>query len=107
MGEGWGLTSFEHAATRAAQIVPDHTSFRENWTGAAELVATTGTDTVAHEHAEMYTVSPDGVAAALDRLYRDPDLRAARATAAWTRATAPTYRWSAIAARLAAILGGS
>jgi hypothetical protein len=32
-GEGWGMPSFEHAATRAAQIVPHHTSLADLWKG--------------------------------------------------------------------------
>lgn len=31
MGEGWGLTCFEHAACGVPQLVPKHTSFIENW----------------------------------------------------------------------------
>jgi hypothetical protein len=42
MGEGWGLGTFEHAATGAAQIAPDHTTFSENWHGAAALAAAGG-----------------------------------------------------------------
>ena len=45
MGEGWGLISFEHGATGAAQIVPAHTSFIENWTGAADLLRVIGPNT--------------------------------------------------------------
>ncbi len=37
-GEGWGLVSFEHAATRAAQVVPDHTACTDLWRGAAEFL---------------------------------------------------------------------
>ncbi len=31
MGEGWGLVSFEHAATMTPQIVPNHSACRELW----------------------------------------------------------------------------
>jgi D-inositol-3-phosphate glycosyltransferase len=37
-GEAWGMVSFEHAAARAAQIVPRHTSLADLWEGAAEFV---------------------------------------------------------------------
>lgn len=30
-GEGWGLISFEHGATGAAQLVPDHSASKEFW----------------------------------------------------------------------------
>ena len=38
-GEGWGLVAFEHAATGALQIVPDHTACRELWQDAGVCVA--------------------------------------------------------------------
>ena len=31
IGEGWGLVSFEHAATGAGQIVPRHSACEELW----------------------------------------------------------------------------
>ncbi len=39
MGEGWGLVSMEHAATRRAQIVPQHSACEEIWQGIAECIA--------------------------------------------------------------------
>jgi glycosyltransferase involved in cell wall biosynthesis len=65
MGEAWGLASFEHGATGAAQIVPDHTSFRENWHGAAEFMQTNGHQHLFYEYADMNTVEPAEVARAL------------------------------------------
>jgi glycosyltransferase involved in cell wall biosynthesis len=38
MGEGWGLTNWEHAATKALQILPDHSSISEIWKDKAMLV---------------------------------------------------------------------
>ena len=37
-GEGWGLASFEHAATGAAQIVPRHSSCAELWADSAVML---------------------------------------------------------------------
>ena len=37
IGEGWGLVNFEHAATRTAQIVPDHTSLKEIFSGIPRI----------------------------------------------------------------------
>jgi hypothetical protein len=37
IGEGWGLVNFEHAATRTAQIVPDHTSLKEIFGGIPRI----------------------------------------------------------------------
>lgn len=38
LGEGWGLISFEHAATGAAQVVPDHTACGELWKDKGLLI---------------------------------------------------------------------
>jgi D-inositol-3-phosphate glycosyltransferase len=106
MGEAWGLTSFEHGATGAAQIVPDHTAFRENWTGAAELVPADGRQHLASEYADMHVVEPPQVAWALERLYRDRAHRWQLAQAAHRNATSARYRWDTIAKRLDGVLGG-
>lgn len=96
MGEGWGLVSFEHGATGAPQIVPDHTSFGENWRGAAELVPPVERKHIFYELADMFVVSPDDVAQALARLYGDVRHRQLMANAAYTRSTDPRFCWSAI-----------
>jgi glycosyltransferase involved in cell wall biosynthesis len=99
-GEGWGLGTVEHAATRAAQVVPDHTSFRENWAGAALLVETAGSEFIFYESTLMHSVRPEAAAAALERLYRDPELRGRLAEAAHRRSVAPAWRWRAVAGRI-------
>ncbi|HEY4115763.1 MAG TPA: hypothetical protein VGM17_17030 [Rhizomicrobium sp.] len=104
MGEGWGLGTFEHAATGAAQIVPDHTSFRENWQGAAELLPPVAREHIFYEFADMFVVSPDDVAASLARLHADAVYRRRMADAAFRRATEPRFRWNAVADSVAAFL---
>ena len=98
-GEGWGMVSFEHAATRAAQIVPQHTSLADLWNGAAEFVEPVMRLTYPGNLTEGYIVTPEGVAAALERLYRDHDYRRLLAEAAYRNATRPEFDWSAIASR--------
>jgi glycosyltransferase involved in cell wall biosynthesis len=99
-GEGWGLGTFEHAATGAAQVVPDHTSFRENWAGAALLVETAGSEFIFYESTLMHAVRPEAAAAALERLYANPGQRGALAEAAFQRTRHPGCRWSAVARRI-------
>jgi glycosyltransferase involved in cell wall biosynthesis len=99
-GEGWGLGTFEHAATRAAQVVPDHTSFRENWAGAAELVETAGSEFIFYESTLMHAVRPEAAAAALERLYSNSEERGRLAKAAYRRATAPVRHWRSVARRM-------
>jgi glycosyltransferase involved in cell wall biosynthesis len=97
--EGWGLIAFEHAATRAPQIVPRHTACAELWEGAALLLDPAKEDSmVRYQHAGR-TVTVDGVAAAFERLYSDPAERERLAAAAFARATEPRYSWEAIAAQ--------
>lgn len=97
--EGWGLVSFEHAATGAAQIVPDHSVFRELWQGAASLVETRVTLRARDGEPLERRVTPEGIAAALEALYMDREHRRAMSEAAYRSATRPGYSWSRIAAR--------
>jgi glycosyltransferase involved in cell wall biosynthesis len=99
MGEGWGLVSFEHAATGAAQVVPRHSACAELWEGAAALVETEDIGVPRCSLLAMRTVAPGGVAAALERLYVDREYRCRMSLAAWRNATQPAYRWERIAAQ--------
>lgn len=99
MGEGWGLVSFEHAATGAAQIVPRHSACAELWEGAAELIETQEIGVPRCSLLAMRTVSPTGVAMALERLYADREYRYAMSLAAFRNATKAEYRWERIAAQ--------
>lgn len=96
-GEGWGMVSFEHAATRAAQVMPRHTSLADLWSGAAEFVDPVMTLTNAGNLTDAYIVSPAGVAAALERLYQDENYRNELADAGFKNARCPEYRWGAVA----------
>lgn len=96
MGEGWGLVSFEHGATGAAQIVPDHTACGELWRGHAELIPPARSYVPKFSPLEMGEVSPEGVAQALEALYRDPGRRQELARAAVSVAQNPAYSWDAV-----------
>jgi len=102
--EAWGLVGFEHAAAGRAQVVPNHSCLAELWRGAAELVDPVATQVNLGDHTEGYVVSAEGVAAALERLWRDPRHRAELARRGRARATAPDLAWGAIAERWAALL---
>ncbi len=94
--EGWGLVSCEHAATRAAQIVPAHGNLGEIWDGAGETIPTLLTLTDP-SGLDLHIVSPDDVAAALERLYRDSAHRDDFERKAFDRVTSEDYRWRGIA----------
>jgi glycosyltransferase involved in cell wall biosynthesis len=98
-GEGWGMVSFEHAATRAAQIIPRHTSLAQLWDGAAEFIEPAFKLTYPGNLTDGHLVTPGAVAAALERVYRDRNYREALAQAAYRNATRPELNWGAIAAR--------
>jgi glycosyltransferase involved in cell wall biosynthesis len=95
MGEGWGLVSCEHGAAGAAQIVPDHTACAELWRGRAELVPPVRRYTPEFSVLEMGEVSAEGVAHALETLYRDPARAHTLARAAATENPSPS--WDAVA----------
>jgi D-inositol-3-phosphate glycosyltransferase len=98
-GEGWGMPSFEHAATRAAQIVPRHTSLADLWKDAAEFVEPAMTLTWPGNLTHGHIVTPEGVAAALQRVYEDDAHREALAAAAYRNASRPEFKWTSITAR--------
>ncbi len=70
MGEGWGLVSFEHAATGAPQVVPDHSACANIWKEAAELMPITR-KTCGYTMLEGAEVSPEALSKSLERLYAD------------------------------------
>ena len=96
MGEGWGLVSCEHGATGAAQVVPDHTACAELWRGCAELIPPARSYVPEFSVLEMGEVSPEGVARALETLYRDPVRRQRLSRAAVTVAQNPAHSWDVI-----------
>lgn len=96
-GEGWGMVSFEHAATRAAQIVPRHTSLEYLWQGAAEFVEPVMKLTYPGNLTEGHIVAPEGVAVALEKLYANVEYRNTLAEAAYRNATKADYDWKTIA----------
>jgi D-inositol-3-phosphate glycosyltransferase len=98
-GEAWGMVSFEHAATRAAQIVPRHTSLADLWQGAAEFIDPVMNLTYPGNLTHAHIVTSSGVAAALQRLYEDREHREALAEAAYQNATRSELNWNAIAAQ--------
>ncbi len=95
-GEGWGLIAFEHAATGAAQVVPDHSACTELWEGAAELLPTTlKLEPVQHPMIFRETTA-DAVAAALERLYQDRNHLRTMSLQAYENACHPDYDWAKI-----------
>ncbi|MCG8653268.1 MAG: glycosyltransferase [Pirellulales bacterium] len=101
-GEGWGLVSFEHAATGAAQIVPGHTGCRELWTDRGVTLPSKTTHDVNPLH-QTEDVSPDDVADSLQRFYDSPSLLRQFASHAFLNANQPAYQWKAIGRQFDAV----
>jgi glycosyltransferase involved in cell wall biosynthesis len=100
-GEGWGMVSFEHAATGAAQIVPDAWVCGEVWREHAVLLPTTP---AAGRFTRENVVSAEDVAEALERLYRDRGYLAEMSKRALALANDPRFQWRAIASQWDAVL---
>ncbi len=99
LAEGWGLVSFEHAATHRAQIVPGFGSCLELWEGAAELLPPARKVTLEKSLMEGWLIDPQDAAQALERLYQNQDHRQRLARAAFELATSQNYQWSRISKR--------
>ena len=103
-GEGFGLVSLEHAATRAAQIVPAHSACEELWRDNALLLPQSS----AVNRSGMvtgYDVSAADVAMALNRLWANVDVLADYASRAFDHARDQIFDWSHIGAQWAEHLG--
>jgi glycosyltransferase involved in cell wall biosynthesis len=97
--EGWGLPSFEHAATRAAQVVPRHSACAELWADSGVLVEPAFKIINEKILTEGWLVTPEAVAGALERLYADRELLEEMSERAYRNATREEYRWGNISAR--------
>lgn len=96
MAEGWGLVSFEHAATGAAQIVPDHTACGELWRGCAQLLPSEVSHEDMNTNFYLKAVTPQSIAQALERYYTEPDFRKTQAKAGYKMVTQPKFEWKNI-----------
>ena len=97
MGEGWGLVSMEHAATRRAQIVPNHSACQEIWQGIVECVAISRRYVPKFSLLELAEVSVEATATSLDKLYQNRAYRDKLALRAFEHVTQEKYCWSTIA----------
>jgi glycosyltransferase involved in cell wall biosynthesis len=104
--EGWGLTSFEHGATRAAQLMTRQPALEELWAGQAEMLEPALCVTEPGSLNDSYLIAAEEVSRKLERLYRDPAHRDSLAERALMNARRPEYRWENIAERWRALFAG-
>ena len=99
-GEGFGLVSFEHAATGAPQVLPAHPALCELWQYHAELVRPVTPIHTPYSPLLFGEVNATDVANSLQRLYADPGHHQQMANAAIERCAMPDLQWSVSAGRL-------
>ncbi len=103
-GEGFGLVSFEHAASGAPQLLPAHPAMRELWGDAAWLLEPVTPVSSPFSPLLMGEVDPDAVAAGLEALYARPARYRELAAAARRRTLKSDLSWSTVAERLLAAM---
>jgi D-inositol-3-phosphate glycosyltransferase len=107
LGEGFGLSQIESMACMRPNIVPDWSALSEWAKDAAYLVPVSHTmATPERVNTIGGCVSEDAMVAALDRFYREPDLRLEYAQRGYDLALRPAYRWEIIAAQFDVALKG-
>ena len=96
-GEGHGLVNHESAACGVAQVVPNHTSLKEIFEGAAPLIDNCFMDVDMNYNRDMPVPSAEHLAEILTDLYEDRDLLKQVGADCFQRATSAKYQWDNIA----------
>jgi len=96
-GEGHGLVNHESAACGVAQVVPNHTSLKEIFEGAAPLIDNCFMDVDMNYNRDMPVPSAEHLAEILTDLYEDRDLLKQVGADCFQRATCAKYQWDNIA----------
>lgn len=97
-GGGWELVSFEHAACRVAQVVPDHTSTKEIFEGYGKLIRCDHVDVDTNFGREMPCPSDKHLAELLTELYESPEELRLTAEKCYERVTDVCFTWETVAA---------
>tara|TARA_B100000902_G_scaffold267030_1_gene253082 strand:- start:6690 stop:7940 length:1251 start_codon:yes stop_codon:yes gene_type:complete len=96
-GEGHGLVNHEHASCGVAQVVPNHTSCKEIFEGAAPLIDNCFIDVDMNYNRDMPVPSAEHLTEILIDLYDNPAKLADVGAACYQRATDSKYQWDTIA----------
>jgi len=99
MGEGWGLTASEHAATGAPQIVPSHSACKELFEDCGLLIPISSSFTYENTLTIGRVVSPEDVAEQLNILYNDKQLYDMLAKVGQEKFTSDIYSWESVSKR--------
>ncbi|WP_460218423.1 glycosyltransferase [Psychroserpens sp. MEBiC05023] len=97
LGEGWGMIAFEHGATGAAQIVPNHTACKELWKENAELLEVKKWKVLHNNPFTMGEIKPLALTNALNTLYEDKTYLLSMSQKAFNVSNSGSYDWNKIA----------
>jgi D-inositol-3-phosphate glycosyltransferase len=100
LGEGFGLVSFEHAATGVPQLVPAHPALAELWGDAAVQLGPVRKVRTDHSPFMMGEVTPDQVSDGLERIYGNDAEYRRLSHRALERSHAADLGWEPVAAAL-------
>jgi glycosyltransferase involved in cell wall biosynthesis len=100
LGEGWGLTNWEHGAARRPQIVPNHSACSELWKDSGILIKADETFMYTETHTLARVPDLYSVVEALEYAYNDwrsgGEELARMADKSYNRITSPEYSWKKI-----------
>ena len=95
VGEGWGLTSIEHAVTGAPQIVPNHSAFSEIYDDCGKFVKTTMPFTL-EVGTTGYLIHENDLAQAMEDIYQDRDLYKKLSDRSIEKFSSDEFSWKSI-----------
>jgi len=103
LGEGWGLTSWEQAATGKPQIVPEHSVMKEIWEDSAIYTETIADYVYEGTHTVGRITSTESVTEKLEWAYQDWKVGGKKLKELGEKAleivNRPEHEWKAIAAK--------
>lgn len=99
LGEGWGLTNVEHAATYAPQVVPDHSACRELFQDCGVLIPTSQNVTFERTMTVGRLVTSEDVAESLEKIYSNKTLYDKLAKKSYKKFTSEEYLWKNVSER--------
>lgn len=103
LGEGWGLVNTEHASVGVAQLVPDHTSLKEIFSGVNRIPVQSW-ETDRNYGLERGQVSPVALSSLLAQYYEDREALKRDGQWCYERMHEKQYAWSFIQKKMVQII---
>lgn len=103
LGEGWGMVAFEHAATGAAQLVPDHTAPGVLWMGHAVTLSVSEEVQLRTNPFRMFKVDHEELSEKLITIVNDQAYRRQVGQQCRLRVISPLFSWEHIARQWSAL----